>query len=51
MLWGMNEAKVRGDRDYDPTSEQRIASRDAVRQEMWTKLLQTPVDSGGVGGR
>ena len=37
------DAKVRSVTYYDQTAEQKIVSRDAVRQELWTKHLQNPV--------
>ena len=43
MLWNKSEARGRGDENYDPTSEQDIISRDAVRRELRTKHLQSPV--------
>ena len=38
-FWKIRGAKVRGDANYDQTSEQRIVNREAVRQELWNKHL------------
>ena len=38
----MRDANDRGNASYDQTSEQKIVSRDAVRQALWNKHLQSP---------
>ena len=40
LLWKTSEVKARGVAYFDPTSEQKIVARDAVRQELWNRHLQ-----------
>ena len=42
-MWKVRDAKERSDACYDQTCAQKVVNRDAVRQELCDKHLQSPL--------